>query len=96
MTSSWPQPGLLHLRAAREQGQVPRELLGTVPLGTLKQGTRRDPLGTQLSTLQPHATRQAPEKPRKPGGEATAARRASRAHFGFKSDEREEPASGLA
>ena len=73
MTSSWPQPGLLHLRAAREQGQILRELLRDSALGALKQGTRRGPPGTQLCTLQPRATREATEKPRKSGGKATAA-----------------------
>lgn len=96
MTGSQPQPGLLHLRAAREQGQILRELLGTVPLGALKQGTRRGPPGTQLRTLQPRATREATEKPQKSGGGATAAEKGFQSSLWLKSDEREEPALGLA
>lgn len=96
MTGSQPQPGLLHLRAAREQGQILRELLGTVPLGALKQGTRRGPPGTQLRTLQPRATREAMGKPQKSGGGATAAEKGFQSSLWLKSDEREEPALGLA
>ena len=96
MTSSWPQPGLLHLRAAREQGQVLRELLGTVPLehssreqGEALQGHSSAPFSPvpQERPLRNHGSQ---------GERPQLRKRVSRAHFGFKSDEREEPALGLA